>query len=278
MNQLLGKVGRRARRYRSDFHLNMKTFRWKIKHNNWFFGKLVELSGNRVDWDGITIHCDNPNIATFLKSRFYFRSYERGTIDLVKAHLSPSLPIVEFGGCIGVVSCFANAMLERPEDHVVVEAHPGLIPALEKNRDVNGRGFQIVNAALAYGAEIVSFYINERYFIGNRVQKPGSKGSLVSVPAVSLASLIERFGFGRLNLIVDIEGGEVALVENELPTIIEHVDTIVMEIHPSESWGAGRAAIDTMFNSLREAGFTVRLLDGADVVFTNSRFHPEHLS
>jgi hypothetical protein len=52
------------------------------------------------------------------------------------------------GGCIGVVSCVINRVLQEPSRHVVVEGNPYIIPALQCNRDFNGCSFQIEHGVL----------------------------------------------------------------------------------------------------------------------------------
>jgi 16S rRNA A1518/A1519 N6-dimethyltransferase RsmA/KsgA/DIM1 with predicted DNA glycosylase/AP lyase activity len=70
-----------------------------------------------------------------------FEKHERETI---KRCLDPNLPVVEVGGCIGVVACTTNRLLQEPSKHVVVEANPDLVPVLEANRQLNQCEFVVL--------------------------------------------------------------------------------------------------------------------------------------
>ena len=58
---------------------------------------------------------------------------------------------------MGVVACVTNRLLKNRTAHVVVEANPLVIPQLELNRTLNRCQFEIVNRAIAYGMESVTF-------------------------------------------------------------------------------------------------------------------------
>ena len=52
-------------------------------------------------------------------------------------YVDPNLPVIEFGGCIGVISCLTNKKIKDKKKHIVVEAQPYLIETLKKNRNNN---------------------------------------------------------------------------------------------------------------------------------------------
>src|SRR5690606_30006533 len=81
--------------------------RW-FTYDNWWVGKYVELTGNKGHVSGLEFDLKNPYIATGLKSRFLFGTYEAGADKMVRRHVNPDLPVVECGACIGVMSCLVN--------------------------------------------------------------------------------------------------------------------------------------------------------------------------
>src|SRR5215472_8396843 len=139
--------------------------RWWLKNDHWFVSKWVELTGNRVRIDGCCISVDHPSIPCRLKSRFALGLYESPEREAVKKFLDHRLPVVEFGGGIGVVSCVINRRLLSPSQHVVVEANAALLPQIEKNRSLNSAGFQVILAALGYGTTTVDLNVNEDYLL-----------------------------------------------------------------------------------------------------------------
>jgi FkbM family methyltransferase len=186
----------------------------------------VELLGNRWRIDGVTIGLDNPAIETRYKALLLNGSYETQERAMLLKHLQGDLPLIELGGCVGAVSCIANKRLQNPENHVVVEANPRLIPTLTGNRDRNRARFCIVNAAIAY-TERAQFA--EGTFTSGFV---GANGSL-SVPARTVESIAAASGFERFDLICDIEGAEKDLIENESALLCSRVRWLLVEMHPS---------------------------------------------
>jgi FkbM family methyltransferase len=215
-------------------------------------GWVVErLLGDRVRIDGLAFSTASPLIARSQKGEMLFGRHEAEERRMLGRWLPPELPVVEFGGGIGVVSCLANRRLARPEQHVVVEANPGIIPVLERNRDLNGCRFRVVNKALAYDAESVAFSVHPR-FTASRI---GGAGATVDVAATSLERVIAAAGFDRVSLICDVEGAEAALVERELETIRGRVRTLLVEIHPAI---IGAEATSRLIGALEASGFVLR--------------------
>jgi FkbM family methyltransferase len=243
---------------------------WTLFYANPIAGRLVELWGNRGHLRGLTFDLDNPHIETALKGRFLFGTYESSSVRLVDEYLPADAPVVELGGCIGVTGCLVNRKLRNPAQHVVVEAHHGLVPALRKNRDLNGCRFEIVEGAIAYGRDAVSFWYHPTVFVGGSTI-PLEGGREVRVPAVTLGALVRDRGFDRISLISDIQGAEVELVDHEMDVLTRHVDTMVMEIHPAD-WGAGKVRTAEMLRTLEANGFRTVTRARNDVVFKNRRF------
>jgi FkbM family methyltransferase len=216
--------------------------------NRWLIGRLVEIGGNHVSVDGLTFALDNPLIRTRDKSSVCSGVHEAPELALVQARLVAELPVIELGGGIGIVSCHINRMLARPRDHIVVEANPDLIPTLETNRRLNRCQYQIRTAALAYGGEQTVLAIDS--WVTSRVGGRGTRRAVVAT--TTLAKLLRESGFARINLVVDIEGAEADLVEQEGTLLSQRVRTLILEAHPSVT-GAERAA--RMIAAIRSLGF-----------------------
>jgi hypothetical protein len=156
---------------------------WQQTEHRWL-GRIVELRGNVVSLDSCTFSLRNPIIGTATKSLFLSDGYERCERDLLKLYLNRSLAVIELGGAVGVVACVTNKMLQFPHRHVVVEANPDLIGVLQDSRERNGCGFTVLNRALAYGGDDVTFYQDAAGYRGSSVQVRTSKS--VSVQTITL--------------------------------------------------------------------------------------------
>ena len=194
----------------------------------WVLGRLVEVGGDRVTLEGLTFSVENPLITTREKGLIYLGQHESQEIAMVHQHLVAGLPVIELGGGIGVVACIINRKLASPSDHIVLEANPDLIPTLDANRGINQCGFQIRNAALAYGGPDIALSIGS--FAASRVGAGGARQ--LRVATTTLAQLLQQGGFAQVNLVADIEGAEVQLVEQEGQLLRQRVQTLILETHP----------------------------------------------
>ena len=189
-----------------------------------------------------------------------FESFERRA---VQQYVSPQLPVVELGGCMGIVSCITNRRLENPEAHVVVEANPKVIPLLHRNRDRNHCRFEVLNRAIAYGADTIA-YAPSADFAGNSLNER-SGVARVSVRTTGLSDILHTHGFDRYTLICDIEGHESELVEREAE-VIRRAETIILETHARL---IGEEKNQAMLDRLQAIGFVVVASESYVVVLKN---------
>lgn len=247
----------------------LRAYKQSFQMNNWFIGKLIELTGNEVNLDGVRLNVDNPLVLTKYKSTLYFGIYEVAERELSKRYIDRSLPTVEIGASIGGVSCIVNKLLTDPSAHVVVECNPVVLPTLETNRELNGCKFVIEPRALAYGTESVEFSIATDHFMMGRLH--GDTEKQISVPTITLRQIIEKYRFETINLISDSEGSEVEMVEHDANVLRDRVKWIILETHEAER---GAATIARVLSTLSELGFEVECRDHEKSVLAliNRRF------
>lgn len=247
----------------------MRRYSRKVrKFPNWCLGKYVELTGDQVTIRGARFTLDNPLVPTAQKAEIYFGKYETTEIEYLNEFLDASLPTVEFGASIGVVACLTNRKLERPTEHVVVEANPTLVPTLERNRALNNAKFEILNMAVGYGAPSIEFHITGNFLNGS-TRAPSWGGRVHVAPTVDLTTILRDRGFDRINLIMDIEGAEVELVAHELDVLRRHVKLLIAEIHP-QIMPDGQ--IEKMLDALAAAGFRTAAATPGAVALINRAF------
>jgi FkbM family methyltransferase len=246
-------------------YANVARSKW-VWGDHWWIGKLVELRGNRVTVGGCEFGLDSPAILTAQKSRLFFDFvYEAPEREALERYLNPELPVVEFGGSIGVLACLTNKRLHDPQQHIVVEANPELLPLLIKNRDRNGCQFSVMHRAVAYGAEKIRFN-QSKDFLCSSVQHAARK--FVTVPTASFREIVEMFDFQCCTLICDIEGGEDDLIEHDLDLLSRRVATLIIEIHEKL---LGKTALEKILRRLEQAGLVPVYKKWETYVFENSR-------
>lgn len=239
------------------------SLRRRIIQDNPALGLLVELRGNQVSVAGLRFDVSAACISRGIKARFVLGTYERPEIEAIERDLDRSIPVVEFGGCLGVVSCVTNRLLVDPRQHVVVEANTNLVPIIEKNRALNDGQFELINAALAYDQDSVTFYVGK--LITASALK-GRKGKPITVPTTTLTQILRDRQFDRINLIVDIEGAEHDLVMNESDALSRHAAQIFMEVHENV---LGARKLAEVFARLEQGRFELVSRTADNCVFRN---------
>lgn len=231
-------------------------FRLKRVRYHWLrsklTGRLVELRGNTWMLDGLRFSLDNPAIDISTKGRFFRGTYEDDGRTMVRRHIIRELPVIEGGGSIGVTSCIINRLLQDPTAHLVLEPNPALLPTLEKNCDQNGCKFQILHAALDEHGPTATFHLHKKC-IGGSVQRV--TGSPITVPAVTVGGLLAKTGWKKISLVLDIEGGEIDLINEESQILRDHVAALIVEMHPFIS---GSLVVAASLQKLEHLGFTLR--------------------
>ncbi len=230
----------------------------------WSVGRRIEANGNRVEVAGLIISVDNRQIATRAKSILLTGSYERAELHLIERFLPRDYPVIELGGSIGVVACFTNRRLDRPAEHVVVEAHPALIPTLLENARLNGCQFKVINAVVAYDTQSATFYSGATFLAGS---VRATEGGAYRVAAISLSRLLSQFDASQVCLVADIEGSEVELVEREMDLLKARVRWVIVETHGG---AVGVNPVAQMLTTFADAGFVERGREGDVLALENA--------
>lgn len=220
----------------------------------WWDGHVVSpLLGAYFDLTGGTFRADGCEfiIPRDITSRSYRSCFVRGDYEaeeraLIRKFLRADDRVLELGACLGIVSCVTNKLLADKTRHVVVEGNPFCLPAIHRNRQHNGCGFLVENAAVSNERE-ATFYLHPVYVVGGTTQR---KSELpVRVPARSLAELDSRHG-PFTTLIMDIEGSELEIFSAS-PEILRRYRLVIVELH---DWAIGADGVQRCCEILAAAG------------------------
>ena len=170
-------------------------------------------------------------------------AYEEEEALLIRRHLARGTPVVELGGCIGIVSALIRDVIGPDAPHVVVEANPRIAPlALENAARAAAPGATtLLRAAVDYsGAATVRFAAGANQHAG-RVARGAEPG--FEAPTTTLSAVVDRLGAERFALVCDIEGAERDLVRHEA-AVLGRCDLAVIETHPQAYSAADLRDID----------------------------------
>lgn len=212
--------------------------------------------GRGFRFQGYPVHV--PRWADWgIKQQLMQGVYESAERELLDEFFQPGLPVVELGGSIGVLSSYVARRLEAGTPYVIVEADAKLVPICRRNvAEANPSvKAEVVNAAIAYGADRVFFFTSENFHVGrvSAVDNPSN----TSVKAISLANLLEtRHITGDYLAIIDIEGAEYAVFEND-SAALRQARVIIVETHPHVFDENGQT-LEGFLDMARKAGFSVK--------------------
>ena len=254
-------VGSSIRMMRQRIKRRLGWYKSRFQVNNPVVGRAVELLGNRVRIDGLTYSVDCPYIGTGHKSTLAFGLHEVEERALARRWLPGDVPVIEIGGGLGVVSCLINRKLQRPRDHVVVEANPVMVEILERNRDINGCGFRVINKALAYDCDAIDLSLDGE-FVGSTIF--GNAGRTLRVPATTISEILDHAGFECCGIVCDIEGAEADLIQRELTALRDRIQFFMAEMHPAI---LGAEAVNRLERDVESLGFRLFEKDGDSVFY-----------
>lgn len=215
----------------------------------------------------------SPRIVPAIKAMLFFEIYERSEIEQAQAFLAPQYDVIECGASIGANTM--QIMMRVAGKVVAVEADAELARILSNNLEENfgpSHKCAIVNAAVDYsGAEAIEFSPGSDSLRGrvdsgqNNLAHPK-----VRVPAVSLESLIQRYGLGDFVLVLDVEGAEAGIFLHGFEAL-KKCYRIVCELDGGVSDGKWYSSSD-LVSYLASIGFVRIYAHGNRMVFQNSRF------
>ena len=216
--------------------------------NSLFFGTLFDFFIRKYKTNNCVFFIPKDLISRSFKTRFFFNTYEKEERKYLKQYICPESRVLEIGACLGVVSCITNKLLDKPSDHVVIEANPFLKSIIEKNKKINNASFHVENVMISTQLEN-TFYLHE-LVVGGSAYRQTEKS--VQVRGLTIDELETKYGFKFDTLIMDIEGGEVDFIKENRP-FLNRIKTIFIEIHGFLSHDERNYCI----NSLAEMHFKI---------------------
>jgi FkbM family methyltransferase len=197
---------------------------------------------------GARLALDTGVLSPTIVESLYKGGYEGPEVDIIRATLTPDDRVLEIGGGIGFVGIISSQIVRRPEQVLIVEANPQLIPLMERNFELNDVRPQVRNAVLGRdGAREVSFYLHDDFWASSLIAFPGARET--RVPQLDIDDVFREFQ--PTYLIVDIEGGEIALFDG---LALDGIQKLCLEVHPGQT---GQPAVDALIASLERQGFVI---------------------
>jgi FkbM family methyltransferase len=213
--------------------------------------KGASLEGVRLDLRGLS---------PMMKNIILTKRYEAQERRLCAKSLGAGDVVLELGGAIGFVGLYCRKTL-GVKRVVSVEANPATLARLHDNYARNGLRAEVIHAAAAAADGTLDLDVSGEFW-ENRVSggEAAPAVKVMTVPALSLSSILDRLPEPPTALVCDIEGAERFLDFSALP---RSVKTIIMELHPGF---IGEDATRAILKRLGGLGFDLILEDGGSVL------------
>jgi len=194
--------------------------------------KSSVLGNHIVDINSTLIDLDDEVYSPAMKKRIRRKLYERTEERLINNYIYRSQPVIDLGAGVGYTACLIDKNTVGSIPVVAVEANKSLIPVIKRTKDLNNRNFDILYSAYNSESDSVDFRLEENFWSSSQQNREDRNQTKVTVPAISLNEIIKEYGLeDPIQLVVDIEGGEHDLFDNEHHILQNNVSLIIFEYH-----------------------------------------------
>lgn len=235
-----------------DSYYNLKFF---------IFGSYI------VNINGVLIDLDEEVFSPATKKGIRRKGYEHAESSLVDAHIQRDRPVVELGAGVGYTACLIDKKTDCSTQIIAVEANKSLLPVIKRTKELNGCNFDVLHSAYDAENDSIEFQVAEDFWSSSQYDKNDTKLEKVTVPAVSLNDIISNYNLNDpVQLIVDIEGGEHDLINNDYGILQYKVSLIIFEFHSGASYG-----LEFYLSILEDIGF--EYVDSQNNVYVYENAH-----
>jgi FkbM family methyltransferase len=209
----------------------------KTKIQNKFWSKYYifksSIFGNYiVDINNTLIDLDDEVYSPAMKKRLRRKLYERTEEELINKYIYRDQPVIDLGAGVGYTACVIDRNTDDSTPILAVEANKSLIPVIKRTKSLNKSDFDILYSAYNSEKDSILFGVAENFWSSSQHSREDRDQTKVIVPAISLNKIIKEYNLKNpIQLVVDIEGGEHDLIDNEHHILQNEVSQIICEYH-----------------------------------------------
>lgn len=193
-------------------------------------GKMLKALGTKsvTYYGGVRIPV-GPLLPDHAIAAAFFGLYEKAEALMIQKHLKSTLPVIELGTSLGIISSLTG--IKSGTSHLIcVEPNPALRKHISYVLEANNiYSYEIVSAAYSSHQLDVLFHPGKTNLTGSITGN--AQENAITVPGISLARLRTNYDITKsFNLICDIEGAEIDLILNE-PGQLNDCNMMIIELH-----------------------------------------------
>lgn len=218
--------------------------------------------GGVVNWYDVKVDISHPIMTPANRYWIINEWYESEEADILESNL-PKGPTIELGGCFGLVSCLISNQ-NGGYRHIVVEPNPEVIPVIENTKQLNGQDFEVIEKAYSATGTEKEIYLQDKPE-STSLRSERKTDSVITVETVSLKELVNILDEDSFSLVVDIEGAEFELLDEELDVLKSKCKALFIEFHEFANQD-----IESCRDELRQAGFVLKDVEEPVEYYSNS--------
>jgi FkbM family methyltransferase len=199
------------------------------------------------------VKLDISRLSPLMKNNILQDRYEFQERRLALRCLTRKDVVLELGGAIGFIGLFCRKVI-GVRHHVTVEPNPNTQGMLKRNYALNKLEPRLIEAAASAEDGEISLDIGGEFW-ENSIVTASDSSKRITVPSMSLPSIIRRMPEPPTALICDIEGAEAYLDFTQLPM---SVTRIIIELHPSI---VGEDVAKRIVEQIHTLGFHTRFVE-----------------
>ncbi len=214
--------------------------------------------------NGIRLELDPEVMSENILKAIKGGRYEKAEAREIPRIVQPGERIVELGAGLGFIglTCKATGLVQHYRGF---EANPKLLPLIQRNAALNDAVLEVENAVVMPKppGPTVPFYVRKDFWASSLAPQPWGYVEKVEVPTLAWQKMLDEHR--PTMLVVDIEGGELALFEDAPLT---GVKKIYMELHQKV---IGRIGMKRVFDfmSARDFHYDQHHSHGGVVLFSH---------
>lgn len=185
--------------------------------------------------------------------------YEVEDARLCRKYITPGDAVLEVGSSIGFIAIFCMKHL-GVQNYAMVEANPLLRPIMLENFELNKLAAPACLNVAAGGIDGEATFNVSRDYWASSLNSAANAENAVTVPVLTLPSIVSKLSFTPNVLVMDIEGAETQIPLDHL----SQFDKIIVEFHRRF---VGDEPIDLIVSGLEARGFELMETDGLSSAF-----------
>ena len=183
-------------------------------------------------YNDVKLHAPSRYIHDNLLIRFKENRYEKEESNLVNTYCDSNDDVLELGSCLGYV---ASILSKKCNSVISFEANPELKDSLELTKTINNlNNVTFINKLVSNSLKTCEFKTYDNIVAGSADRTDNGRGWGDSLKnyTIDCIKLNDILGINKVNcLIMDIEGGELKFLSENIQFIKNKVNKIIIELH-----------------------------------------------